>query len=410
MRYLGSTGLALILTVWFTMSEKSSLRADQGTLELQIATDMPPVASDDTVASEDTISRPLSLPDHGLAAPWARLASSLAASLGTTRGSYSAAPAMIGDFFGGSFFFIEDPMEQGGTGPSFSPTTSQTISIGGGDRRFKIAENVSPMPRDRVFFNYNHFENALNDYLGRAISLDRYALGIEKTFFDQLTSIEFRLPVAQGLNSTQDFASPDTRGAELSNLSLAAKGILLASSNWIISGGTTLTIPTGDGYVEAFDGDRYFFVDNDAVHLAPFIGWLVMPSSRWFAQGFVQTDFDLNGNEVRSAFNGTEGILQDQNLLFVDASVGRWLMQSNQGSLNGIGAITELHYTMTLNDSDRVGRVGNPFGHVDVLNLTAALHFQFGLTSLRFGGAAPLREDEERLYDAEIIAQGSRGF
>lgn len=339
-----------------------------------------------------------------LQAPSPQLTGGIGASLGVTHGSYSAAPAMIGDSFGGSFL-LDEPN-------SGSSSPIQTVSIAGGDRRFKIAENVSPIPRDRVFFNYNHFENALNDHLGRSIALDRYTAGIEKTVWDELASIELRLPVAQGLNSTQDFASNDTRGAELSNLSMAFKGVLIGGTDWLISGGSTLTLPTGDGYVEAFAGDRNFFVDNDAVHLAPFIGWLVLPRPQWFAQGFVQTDFDLNGNEVRSSASGHQGVLQDQNLLFVDASIGRWLMRrsARPSRLGGIAAIAELHYTMTMNEADYVGGIGNPYEHVDVLNLTAALHFQFGTTSIRLGGAAPLRDDEERLYDAEIIAQWSRGF
>lgn len=381
-----------------------------------------PAADVDQVAPiPDPLVAPIDVPNvvGQLAPPTAGLGLGLGASLGTTLGSYSAAPAMIGDFFGGTFQFVNSGEMEGGNGSGSGSgqnpgegDRTQTVSIAGGDRRFKIAENVSPIPRDRLFFNYNHFENALDDYLGRPVSLDRYALGLEKTFFDELTSIEIRLPIAQGLNSTQDFLSSETRGVELSNLSIAFKGVLLSGERWLISGGTTLTLPTGDGYAEAFNDQKFFFIDNDAVHLAPFIGWLVMPSEKWFAQGFFQTDFDLNGNEVRSVFSGSEGILQDQNLLFVDVSVGHWLMRRNPRThtLSGIAAITELHYTMTMNDPDEVAGVTNPFNHIDVLNLTAALHFQFKATSIRLGAAAPLRENEERLYDAEIIAQWSRHF
>ncbi len=371
-------------------------------------------------AVESALIKPLAPFDpENFQAPSNHLAGGMAATLGATHGSTSSAPAMIGDFFGGSFLFSDD---EGGNGMSGGERIATvTIPVAGGDRRFKIAENVSPMPRDRVFLNYNHFENALNDRRGRPVSLERFAPGLEKTFFDEQTSIEARLPFARGLSSTQDFNSDDTQGLELSNLSIAFKAILLGGDRWLISGGTTLTLPTGDGYAEAFDGDKYFFIDNDAVHLAPYIGWLIQPNSDWFAQGFIQTDFDLNGNRVRSAGLGDLGKIQDQNLLFVDASIGRWLIQLDRhgsrqaysgplGNLNGIAAITELHYTMTMNDADRVADITNPFQHVDVLNLTAALHFQFGRSSLRFGAAAPLRNDEERLYDAEIIAQYSRGF
>jgi len=63
-----------------------------------------------------------------------------------------------------------------------------------------------------------------------------------------------------------------------------------------------------------------------------------------------------------------------------------------------------------MNDSDRVGDIGNSFQNVDVLNLSGAFHFQFGLTSLRLGGAVPLRDREEKLFDAEVIAQLSQAF
>ncbi len=337
--------------------------------------------------------------NQGLDAPSFALSTGLGASLGATRESYSQAPAMIGDFFGGSFLF--------------ESVAGQTISLAGGDRRFKISENVSPMPQDRVYVNYNHFENALNDYLGRPISLDRVAIGMEKTFLDGIASIDTRLPIAHGLNSTQDYASTNTDGTELGNLSFALKAILLSGSRGVLSFGTTLTLPTGDDYVENFAGSSPFLVvENDAVHMAPFVGWLVRPNDQWFAQGFVQTDFDLNGNDVRTAFSGFEGVLQDQNLLFVDASVGKWLLKSKQRNarLSGLAAISELHYTMTMNDSDRVAGIGNPFENVDVLNMTNALHFQLQKTALRIGAGVPLRNDEERLFDAEIIAQMTRAF
>jgi len=159
----------------------------------------------------------------------------LGASVGVTRDSFSSAPAMLGDFFGGSFLDLDNQ----GIG-------SETISINGGDRRFKVAENVSPMPRDRVFVNYNHFENALKDHRGKSISLDRYTPGFEKTFFDKSASLEVRLPVARGMSSSQDLSSSDTQGSELGNLALAAKVILLRGSSWVISGGSSLTLPTGD--------------------------------------------------------------------------------------------------------------------------------------------------------------------
>lgn len=317
--------------------------------------------------------------------------------LGANTASYSSAPNMVGDHFGGTLLF--------GTG-------NHTISSAGGDRRFKIAENVSPMPQDRVFFNYNHFENSLRDLNNVNRSLDRFTFGFEKTLFDGHASFELRLPIADGLDSRQAFGVADTTSTEFGNLAMAVKVNLLSGCNWILSGGTTISVPTGDDF-RAINGNALdILVRNDAVHLAPFIGYLNQLSDDWFFQGFIQADFDLEGNEVFTAAGGFEGIVQDQNLLFIDASIGRWLCRRCDpcARLTGVAAIAELHYTSTMTDTDTVSAISNPYNRMDILNASGALSFQLRQTSLRVGAAAPLREDEERLFDAEIIFQLNRRF
>lgn len=361
---------------------------------------------------DDGLGQP-ELPElPGLPLGGAGLGTGLTASLGVTHGSYSTAPAMVGDFFGGSFVLKDGSSGQPNQSIPGEGGSPPTVALAGGDRRFKIAENVSPIPRDRVFFNFNHFENALTDFRGQAVSLGRYAGGFEKTFLNELASIEMRLPIADGLNSTQRLNGTETEGVELSNLSIALKAIMSTGEHWAITGGTTITVPIADDYVETIFDNESLRVRNEAVHLAPFIGWLIVDDGDWFAQGFVQADFDLNGNEVVRDGDDELGRLQDQSLLFVDASVGRWLMRdaASHRWINGVAWMTELHYTTTLNDTDQVGGLTNPFGHMDILNLTAALHFQSGLTSIRIGGAAPIRDEEESLFDAEVMVQLTRQF
>ncbi len=326
------------------------------------------------------------------------------AALGAIAGSYSATPSMVGDFFGGSFV--------GGSFEQSQAAGGIPVVLAGGANRFKVAENVSPIPRDRIFFNYNHFHNAIRDLNGPNQSIDRFTFGAEKTLFNRLASVELRLPFAAGLDSDQDFDNPVTRGTELGNLGLSLKFNLLSGDDWIIAAGSTLTVPTGDDYQLSSGNVDVLRVSNDAVHLAPYLGWLTLVGSRSFLQGFVQADFDLNGNDVHTADRGYEGVFQDQNLLFVDVAAGHWLHRSRhpRARIAGLAAIAELHYTSTLNDTDSVGGLSNRFNRMDVLNATGALHFQSGLTSLRVGGAAPLRSDEERLFDAEIIVQLNRLF
>lgn len=305
---------------------------------------------------------------------------------------------MIGDHFGGTFLL-------GGIG-------GQTVSLAGGDRRFKIAENVSPVPQDRFFFNYNHFENALRDVNDVNRSLDRFTFGFETTFWDGNASLEVRLPFASGLNSSQTFDVADTQSTELGNLALAFKTKLLSGCNWTLSGGTGLSIPTGDDFEVYTASALDLLVKNDAVHLSPFIGYLKQLDRDSFFQSFIQADFDLSGNDVYTGASGFEGIIQDQNLLFVDASLGHWIHRSCNpcDRLTGVAALAELHYTTTMNDTDTVSAISNPFNRMDILNATGALHFQLREASLRVAGAAPLRNDEERLFDAEIIVQLNRRY
>jgi hypothetical protein len=45
----------------------------------------------------------------------------------------------------------------------YQPCMDVLADLAGGDRRFKISENNSPFPQDRIFFNYHHFHNAVVD-------------------------------------------------------------------------------------------------------------------------------------------------------------------------------------------------------------------------------------------------------
>ena len=52
---------------------------------------------------------------------------------------------------------------------------------------------------------------------------------------------------------------------------------------------------------------------------------------------------------------GTLGKLTDQNLGFFDLGAGYWLYRDPDAPrLTGIAAITELHYTTSLQDADRI--------------------------------------------------------
>lgn len=356
----------------------------------------------------------------------------IAASFGATARGADVLPSMVGDFFGGGItMFLPSIKERGGG-------TATILPVAGGDRRFKLSENNSPFPTDRVFVNFNHFKNAIQDVDVREFSLDRYTFGVEKTFVDGQWSLELRIPFAYGLDSTQLTGSTELNSAtEFGNVPLVLKRLLVRRERWAAAAGLALILPTAeDAFVT--DGFNSVTVENEAYHLQPFLGAYYAPHDRFWSLAFVQADFDTNGNTTtffgpafgQSSTPGADsgrGVLQDQNALYMDLGCGYWLLRDSSRSrlLSGIASLLELHYSTTMQDGDRVfadngrdavggltvtdrnaGGSGTAARRLDVLNLTAALRFELGRRSqLTVAGVAPLRTGDDKLFDAEFDVQ-----
>jgi hypothetical protein len=355
----------------------------------------------------------------------------LAGSLGAAEGPAAAAPNMMGDS-GGLPAFVQ-----------VSPGRYATAPVAGGGRSFKISENDSPTPTDRVFFDYNHFQNGIQLGSGFA-SLDQFTFGVEKSLVDGLASVELRTPFAHGLSATQ---GPGTFGAEdyeFGNMALALKVPLQQCDNYTISAGLGVTLPTArDGsYIETGIPSTFttgtYVIHNDSVHLMPFLGGQWDINDCWYVMGFAQLDFDANGDrisETAAAAPFGAGLTYnsryfDQDLLYLDLGVGHWLYRDPCGRfLTGVVPSVELHYTTTLQDGYTVaeGQTGaaavTNLTRQDILDLTAGVHFLFGpLTDLTIAGVAPLRRTiiptdaagdvvrANALFDAEVIVQLNRRF
>ena len=338
----------------------------------------------------------------------------LASDFGAGLGYESAAPGMIGDFFGST-------LQMNIVSAGQVPGEFTTIPQAGGDRRFKISENYSPFPVDRVFFNYNHFKNALLTADGRDANLDRGTFGAETTFFDRWWSLEFRLPVTSGLASDQ-FVIPNANNVsnELGNIAFALKRLLYQSDTLATSIGMGMVLPTGpDANLFDFSSLLTMTVENEAFYLQPFVGAWWTPNDRFFAQFAAQLDFDAHGNTVDfvRVGSGPEGVIQDQTLLFLDASFGYWLFHDpyGDGIVTGLAPMIEIHHNTTLTDADILvigsDTLTNPSNRLDVMNLTGAIRLELAGTSyLTMFGVAPLRTDEEKLFDAEFGVQYTRFY
>ena len=124
--------------------------------------------------------------------------------LGTLITSVLAAPLfgqppfakeVVGDFFSTNTFAFDHPWVDG----------VAEFPVQG---RAKVSENNQTLPQDRFFFY--HFNNALQDSIrgsGDAVydrigrSVDRYTLGVEKTFLGGQMSVELRMPTFGSSNA-----------------------------------------------------------------------------------------------------------------------------------------------------------------------------------------------------------------
>ena len=75
----------------------------------------------------------------------------------------NSAPNMIGDL-----------LSNGGYVLSYSTDQLSSIPIAGGDRRFKVSENMSPLPRDRVYYAFNGFQQGARTIDEREIDVNRH--------------------------------------------------------------------------------------------------------------------------------------------------------------------------------------------------------------------------------------------
>ncbi len=332
--------------------------------------------------------------------------------------------ATIGDFFGSTALI------SGASYNSTNPVDGFNVPVAGGDRRFKLTENVSPIPVNRFFVNYNHFSQPVRNVTLSKQDVDRVTLGLEKTFLDQSSSLEVRVPILSGLNATQNVTGSGSQtNGEFGNMTLTLKSLLWQQGNQsAISAGLSINLPTAQdaNVYNSNTGQSILRIDNQSVHLLPFIALYHQHSSRTWSMAIAQLDFDTNGNTFMtesSPFSGRFTPIsrfQEQNFLYLDYSAGHWFYDNPYGGglIRRAAIIGELHYSTTINDADRAAAgpsnsdiVTNPFNRIDVLNATGGLRFQLGQDYLLTAAVvAPLKDGENRLFDSEFALLLTKRF
>ena len=306
-------------------------------------------------------------------------------------------PAMLSDFFGAGGTNVTMFSSMGGPITSMLPDIATGGAYAG---RQKLAENTSPIPVDRLFVNYSFFDDT--SIVDGGISVHRFTPGFEKTFLNGDMSFEARFPIAItqaadiGVNGQNGLVDKNLTG-ELGNITLFLKALLYETERTMFSAGLGVALPTADDIVVndmslqfSNTAETLLRVDNESVHLLPFIGGVYTPNDRLFASWIAQVDIDTNGQGVAGNNFGTlvdRGTLQDTTYLFLDGSVGYWLYRNqNSRTITGFAPIAELHINQSLGDADTVDLNGD--GIHDVGN-----RGDFTLVNLVLGATAVVRDD-----------------
>ena len=333
---------------------------------------------------------------------------------------YLARLSRAPDMFGDSFIPLSATIQ--GAGSSTAPKTSVLdLPLAGGSRRFKN-EHSRAMPTDRVFGTYHHFQNALESngltpgFRSTNANVDRFTLGFEKTFAEGNASIELRLPlsVPTSLTSSDSMYRTDTVG----DLVVTLKGLLYSDESQAVALGLAINTPTGSGLDVSLPntgaGGTNFTLDNNAVHLIPFVAYQAAPTEDFFFNGFLQFDTPTNPNSAQVRNLGAATVdrlkINDQTLMYLDTSFGYWLFRDPDAEfLTGLAGLLELHYTTALNgpdvvaDRNKIVTFGANSGRYDALNLTIALHTEIARnTTIRAGYVTPLRDGNHRFFDSEF--------
>jgi hypothetical protein len=277
-------------------------------------------------------------------------------------------PAMFGDLGASGVGFINVPVViRGGTAstPTSTVSTSRVrvpIVVHGS---FKIADNESPRPTDRVFFTYNYYNRVEAD--GVTLPLHREVIGFEKTFLDGNASFGLRLPFQQttGGTSFTEFAAH-----EVGDITLVSKYAFINDRNTgnVLSGGLALTVPSGDHSVVLADGTAL-----RSVLFQPYAGWIINSPGNVFAQGFHSLVVPTDSRDITEMNN--------------DVGVGYWMYRNSDGFLRAIAPTIEGHLYTPLNHQNRNDLLSAP----DIFTLTAGVNFVFpGNSTLGAAVAVPL--------------------
>lgn len=261
-------------------------------------------------------------------------------------------------------------------------------------RSFKIAENESPLPQDRVYFGFNFFEKAnkaVNTRFGTHIGdtrVYRETLGLEKTFLAGDTSLGVRMPLntihAEAFNGENS-----STHTEIGDVSVILKCALWQADDCghLLTVGLAVTFPTGPDTLAGDVSDP----DYRSTVFQPFGGFIYDIGWDLFIHGFSALDIPTDEDEVI--------------LLFNDIGFGYWIYRDCDCDrcVTGIVPTIEVHVTTPLEHRGALN-FNDPLGTSDIVNLTSGVTFElFGSSTAAVGLVTPVTGP--RPFEYEILFQ-----
>jgi hypothetical protein len=238
-------------------------------------------------------------------------------------------------------------------------------------RGFKIADNQSPRPQDRVFFSFDYFNNlngVVNQALGSPLSHEkvyRELFGFEKTFFDGNASLGLRMPL-NTLTADSTVRGLGGTNTAVGNVTAFAKVILWQdpSGRNLVSGGLAVTPPNSP---TRFAGSPSAFGFHDTT-IQPYLGY-VFTRDRWYIQGFEAIDIPTDPNDVTLNYN--------------DIGIGYFIYRDSNPDafVSSIAPTFETHVNIPLNHRG-VFQANDPAGTASVVDLTYGVNFLFRRTAM----------------------------
>jgi hypothetical protein len=256
-------------------------------------------------------------------------------------------------------------------------------------RGYKMADNQSPRPQDRIFVAFDFFDN-LNQAPGTGlheVKVYREFFGVEKTFFDQNVSVGIRVPL-NTLTAAGDLPGRGGTSTAVGDLTVFLKGIFWENrrTGSLLSAGLAITPPNGPSH---FAGAP-FANSIPTTSLQPFIAY-IFNFDRWFLQGFTGSNIPTDSKVVTMYYN--------------DVGIGYFLYRNTSPGalLAAVVPTFEVHVNTPLNHRATTS-VGSLLGTPDVVDLTFGLNFALGRRAVLAAGIVnPVTGP--RPYELEAIVQ-----